>query len=235
MVANALRELPLFRTLSRAQRTALAAASRIEHYPADTVIFSEGDRADTVWVILDGWVTLTKRVPHAGPVMVCTLTAEEALCGFSAFEPEAAYAMTAMAAANSRLIAIRADAFVALFGRAPAFAREVLRLCCRRVRRLAEASALGHAPVPERIAATLLRLSHACGPTVPITHHRLAALAGTRWETSIRTIANLKRRGLVETARGRVTILSAAGLAALLNGHTASAASSAGIVHTSAR
>lgn len=207
---------PVFNTLTVSQRAVLADVSDLRRYKKSERIFAEGDPARWVWVIVRGMVSLTKATPSGGQASLCVLTPEESLCGFSAFEDGPGYSATAVAATDVQLIVIPAEAIVRLLDRVPAFSRAVRQLCCRRVRRMAEAVVLAQAPVPERIAATLLRLSRVHGPTVPVTHHELAALAGTRWETSIRTIAGLRHRGLVRTSRGRITILSSERLAAML-------------------
>ena len=113
-----------------------------------------------------------------------------------------------MAATETRLLRIPAEAFARLFERHPAFALQVLRICCQRIRRMAEAISLAQAPVPQRLAHALLRLHRVFGENVPITHHELSGMVGARWETSIRTLAEMKKRGWVASSRGRITILA---------------------------
>ncbi|HAM40140.1 MAG TPA: hypothetical protein DCP69_02070 [Candidatus Omnitrophica bacterium] len=102
----------------------------------------------------------------------------------------------------------------------PGFSEQVLAIYHARMRRMAETICLGQAPVAQRLAYALLRLKASFGETVPITHQELARMAGTRWETSIRAIAEMKRHGWLRSTRGKITIVSAARLQGLLNGNS---------------
>jgi CRP-like cAMP-binding protein len=68
---------------------------------------------------------------------------------------------------------------------------------------------------PERIAATLARLSRGEPPpvTVRLTHEQLADLVGTSRETTTKVLGDLAARGLVQLKRGRIVVRDPAGLA----------------------
>lgn len=75
-------------------------------------------------------------------------------------------------------------------------------------------------PVPQRIAGTLHTLAgeeyrrglRGRALTVPITHEQLAALVGTSRETTTKVLGELAAAGAVKLGRGRITVLSPAGL-----------------------
>lgn len=90
---------------------------------------------------------------------------------------------------------------------------------------MAEAISLAQAPVEQRLAYVLLRLLATFGKTVPVTHQELSRMAGTRWETSIRTIASFKRKRWLSTSRGKMTILAPQGLRDLLRCNSSTTAS----------
>jgi hypothetical protein len=46
-------------------------------------------------------------------------------------------------------------------------------------------------------------------------------MAGTRWETSIRTLSVMKRKGWISSSRGKITVVLPQKLRALLDAHPA--------------
>jgi CRP/FNR family transcriptional regulator len=162
-------------------------------------------------------VHLVKSTPRGGPATLFAMTPSEPICGISAFD-HGTYAASAVAATDCQLVTVSADLFASLLDRHPSFARRVLLICCERIRRMAEAISLAQATAEQRIAYVLLRLQRSFGDTIPVTHHELAAMAGTRWETSIRTLSTMRRSGWVASSRGRITLLAPRKLRTLLNG-----------------
>ncbi len=221
-MGNVFAHISLFRTLPQTELKTLAARSELRRFRKGETIFSEGQPANAVWIVIRGWVYLMKRAPQGGLVTIFAMMPSEPLCGISAFD-HGTYSATAVAATDTQLIVIPAEAFSDLLDFYPTFGRQVLVTCCDRIRRMAEAISLAQAPVEQRIAYTLLRLKRSFGNTIPVTHHELASMVGTRWETSIRTLSTMKRRGWVASSRGRITILTPQNLHALLsNGHSPS-------------
>jgi CRP/FNR family transcriptional regulator len=215
-----LAQIPLFRALPVAQRRQLGEHCELRRFRKGDVIFEEGQPAQSVWVIREGWVYLTKRTQHGEPVTVFTVTPEERLCGFSAAVGEAAYFASAVAATNTTAIRVPRSEFARLLHHQPQFAQQLLAIYHTRMRQLAEAISLAQAPVERRLAYTLLRLKSSFGKTIPVTHQELARMAGTRWETSIRTLSTFKRRRWLATSRGKMTILRPDQLDALLKSST---------------
>lgn len=220
-----LSRIPPFRVLPPAVLEEIAPSCALRRFRKGETIFQEGSPADSVWIVRHGWIYLTKRTPAGGLVTIFAMTRDEALCGISAFD-HGAYSASAVAASEAHLVVVPAAIFGRLLERHPAFATQTLLTCCRRIRHMAEAISMGQATVEQRVAYALLRLRATMGRTIPITHHELARMAGTRWETSIRTLSAMRQRGWIETARGRVTVLAPARLRGLChpNGVAGSAA-----------
>ena len=191
-----LASVPLFRTLPPAVLREAAVSCALRRFCKGETIFREDDAATSVWMIRSGWVYLMKRTPAGGLATIFAMTRDEALCGISAFD-HGTYAASAIAASDAQLLTIPATVFGQLLERHPAFATQTLLTCCRRIRQMSEAISVGQATVEQRIAYVLLRLRTTVGKTIPITHHELARMAGTRWETSIRTLSAMKHRGIL--------------------------------------
>ena len=147
---------------------------------------------------------------------IFVMTPSEAICGVSAFE-HGTYSAGAIAATDVQLLKIPAALFARLLDRYPKFGKHVLLTCCHRMRHMADSISLAQAPVEQRIAHVLLRLSSTLGKEIAITHHELARMVGARWETSIRVLSSMKRHGLVASSRGKIIVLAAPKLRALLD------------------
>ncbi len=215
-----LTQIPLFQALPAVQLKQLGERCELRRFRKGEALFKEGQLAESVWLIQRGWVYLVKRTPLGVPVTIFTVTPEEVLCGFSAVIDHGAYYASAITATDTTAIRVPREEFARLLKDQPGFAEQVLAIYHTRMRHLAEAISLASSPVERRLAYTLLRLKSSFGKTIPVTHQELARMAGTRWETSIRTIASFKRKHWLSTSRGKMTILRPDQLKALLAAST---------------
>ena len=199
--------MPLFRMVPEDELRALGEVAKLHRFRKGETLFVEGQPAEAVWLIKRGWVYLVKHTPQGSPATIFTVTPEEVLCGFSAVAGQSAYYASAIAATDTTAIRVPAAAFARLLGRESGFAAAVLAIYHTRMRHMAEAISLAPAPVEQRLAHTLLRLKASFGKTIPVTHKELARMAGTRLETSIRTIARMKRQAWLRSSRGKITVL----------------------------
>lgn len=115
----------LFRGLPAEERATLAAAAR-RRDPADgEILYAEGAPATTMFLIERGQVTL--RVQRDGrPVIVGTLGPGEVL-GWSCLRDEPVSLATARTTGPVRLVAIPADALLALLGSGTPAGRTIMR------------------------------------------------------------------------------------------------------------
>ena len=211
-------ELPIVQTLSAVGRRALLASAAIETYRRGEQIFRQGERAKGMWIVLEGWVHLlraSEQTPRMRPVLIFTVTPDEALCGVSAID-SGVYNVSAVAASSCRVLRLSGDAFHDALTTEPAFAYQVLRLCARRMRHIAEQYGTMAEPALHRIIRSMLRLRQQFGWTLPVTHKELAQMSWTTTETAIRVIRALKRQQYVRGTRGRVTISRSKSIESLL-------------------
>ena len=216
LMQTSLATRPLFRTLPAATLKALGDVSAFRRFRKGEILFEESQPAEAVWLIHRGWVYLVKRTLQGAPVTIFTVTPEEVLCGFSAVVGQSVYYASAVAATDTTAVRIPHTDFARLLRDQPGFAERVLAIYHTRMRHMAEAISLAQAPVEQRLAYVLLRLRATFGKTVPVTHHELSRMAGTRWETSIRILSSMKRRGWMTSSRGKVTIVAPQKLRELL-------------------
>lgn len=221
MMEDYIAKLPLFSSLPRSVLKRLAAVCELRRFRKGQALFQEHQRADAIWLIQWGWVYLVKRLSHGTPATIYTVTPEDALCGFSAVVGQGVYFASALAATETTAICIPKADFARLLTKDPKFAQTVLAVYHTRMCHLAEAISLAAAPVEQRLAYTLLRLKASFGHTIPVTHHELARMAGTRWETSIRRLSAMKHKGWLTSSRGKVTLLAPEKLRALVRNGSA--------------
>jgi CRP/FNR family transcriptional regulator len=202
-----LAQAPLFQTLPTTQVKHLAERCELRRFRKGQMLFQEGQSADSIWLIQRGWVYLIRRTPLGTQATIYTVTPEDGLCGFSTVVGEGSYFASAVAATDTTAIRIPKEEFAHLLKQQPTFAGAVLAIYHSRMRHLAEAISLASSPVEQRLAYTLLRLKGTFGKTIPVTHQELAQMAGTRWETSIRTLSTFKRKRWLATSRGKITVL----------------------------
>ena len=175
-------------------------------------LFRQGAPADAVWIVLEGWVHLVRSEAdqdRAHQVVLFTVTPTDALCGISALGL-GPYTASGIAGAETGALRIPAIAFQDALLHEPRFAYELLRLCARRIQRIAEQYGAMAEPVPRRIIRAILRLHEQFGSTIPVTHRELAQMSWTTTESAIRSVRALKQSGCVTGTRGQLHVSDAA-------------------------
>ena len=200
--------VPLFRHLSTERKRQIEFTSLAEQYEKGAVLFRQGQRAEAIWIIVEGWVHLVRspdRSDGSRAVVIFTITPHEALCGISSID-SGVYNLSAIAATGCRAIRIPGELFREALRQEPGFAYQALRLCARRIQHIAEQYGAMAEPVSTRVVRTILRLAQQFGATLPVTHRELAQMSWTTTESAIRVVRRLKRHGIVTGTRGRLMI-----------------------------
>lgn len=190
----------------------LVAGSRIVEMKAGTVVFSPGQSADNLLLLLRGTVRVQQKSETGREVFLYRVHAGDS-CVLStacmlAFED---YAADGIAETDIRAVAIPRATFDDLVGRSKLFRQFVFRAYSRRLTDLFTLiDDIVFQRMDVRLAARLLELAE--DDVVRATHQLLANELGTAREVISRTLAEFQRRGWVELARGEVRIVGRAGL-----------------------
>ncbi len=195
-----------FDRLPAAARRWLLDAAVTSQLATGTTLFREGEPSTTLWVLQAGWVRLNKSMVSGNVVTLEVVTPGHPLVGLSAFSG-GPYVASAVAA--TAVVAIRLPAMLLqqLVGRHAPFAASALRLVGQRVHQMVTAYAMAFAPVGQRMAGVLVRLTEGFGETIPLTRRELAALTGTTVETAIRVTNEFRRAQLLQLGRGAIRLL----------------------------
>ena len=212
-----LRRCKLFASVPTQELQTILAMGRERYVAKRATMFRQGDRAGSIYVVIQGKVKLLLTGPSGRGVILSFVEAGESF-GYLAPMAGTAQAYTAQAVAESRMLAWPAETFEDILRRYPAVARNTLRLTARQLQ--ADWSRLHDLvtePVPRRLARTVLRLARASGhrpaPVLAMLQQDLAEILGTTPPTLSRILGRWEEGGLVTVGRERVVIKHPEGLA----------------------
>ncbi len=197
-----LRAVPLFSGLRAQQIDAVLSDAHVRNYPRNTVLFVQGDAADRLFVVLQGWVRVLRTTRDGGEITIRIFGRGESLAEAAVLQM-GRFPVTGETAEASRLLIIPASTFRTRLREDSALCFNILASMARRlhdfVQQLEQLSACSSA---ERLALFLLRLCHReegpCTLHLPLDKTLIAARLGMQPETLSRCLARLRKLG-VET------------------------------------
>ena len=212
---DALMQAPLFSALDAEAAAALRASMVERRVPRGSVIFSEGEAGDRMYVVLDGKVKLGQTSTDGRESLLAVLGPGEVFGELSLFDPGPRTA-TATAVTDVVVIGLGHDNLRPWLAGRPEVAESLLQALAQRLRRTNEALAdLVFSDVPGRVAKQLLDLADKFGQPSPegvVVHHdltqeELAQLVGASRETVNKALADFAQRGWIEVDQREVTLL----------------------------
>lgn len=175
---------------------------QVQSYDKHTTIARHGDNAQTVWFVLQGWVSLLRHTPDGKEVTVGLCTTGD-LFGEAALFPNANYPYTAQTLQEGTTLAlIPANTLRQLSETHREFASYLMALQNERIQRtqlkLEQMSSLSAA---QRLGCFMLRLCQqhqgASKVVMPIDKHVVASYLGMKPETLSRSFQQLQPLGIV--------------------------------------
>ena len=212
--AELLARLEVFSALEERELREVAQLAVPRSYERGEVIFREGDRGDTCYVIRSGSVSVVREHQDGRVIALAELRAGAMFGELSMFGGETRSA-TVETLEPTRAVALLAADFQRLLRSHPEIAVKMLNALADRLRE-ANARLLQQSfqTVAGRVASSLLaqviaRQAEGAGDSeVPVkaTQAEIAHLAGTSRESASRFLATLERAGVVALGRGKVTV-----------------------------
>jgi CRP-like cAMP-binding protein len=202
------------------QASRMLAECQRRQFAAHQVIFHEGDRAEGMHMITSGLVSVRVTTPSGSAATLDILGPGDPLGELALVTPNGTRSATATALTVTETLALARSAFTQLRSTFPAVTDNLLVVLAERHRavmaRLAEALFV---PVETRVARRLLGLTALFSPPEPggpvvigLSQSDLADLAGTTRETVNRVLRHFADDGVVELARGHLTLVDEAAL-----------------------
>lgn len=174
-------------------------------YEHDARVVSHGDEAGSLWLVLKGWVKLTRQTPD-GKESIIGLCTERDIFGEAALFPHANYPYTAeVVGSGAELAAIPAATIRALMAKEPSLSSHVMALLNERMSqaqlKLEHMTTMSAA---QRLGCFLLRLCHTQENgkktlQIPVEKNILAAYLGMKAETLSRSQQQLRPLGIAIT------------------------------------
>ena len=198
----------------------LRALGRVSQFGRGAALCTEGEPATHVFVLLTGWVKILNTTREGAEVLLA-LRGQGDVVGERAAELEGYRTATARALVRTEALAVISGRFRAFLDSHPAADRAFRHAMTQRGREADEAlRARAGSSGAERLARLLLDLSARCGEAteqgvtiaVPLSQADLASWIGVARATVTRALQQWRRRGLIRTVRGRLTVADASGL-----------------------
>jgi len=204
-----LRRTPLFHGLDDRQLGRLLAHATVRRFPRRSVLFVQGDPADRMFVVLDGWVRLVRTTREGEEVTIHIFGRGESLAEAAVFQM-GSYPVTAIAVEEARLLTIPAESLLACLREHSELCFNMMASLSRRLHGFVQQiEQLSTRSTAERLAHFLCRLcvaeSGSCTIRLPLDKTLVAARLGMQPETLSRNLAKLREVG-VET-RGAVVVV----------------------------
>lgn len=199
--------IALFADLDPPELARLAAAASARRLFRNDILFSEGDPADELFVILAGRVAIANRSPEGRESLVALMEAGDVFGEMGLFD-EMGRSAQARALEPSQVVAIPYEPVRDIYESRPGLLWGVVRLLAGRVRSMDEALADAvFLDVTGRTAKRLLELAGEADEFVlPVTQEELAGMVGASRERVNKAIAAFVRLGWIEQSDRRYRI-----------------------------
>jgi CRP-like cAMP-binding protein len=203
------RSAVLFSSLPQALADPILLRSATKTYRRGETIFCQGDEAQNIFVVLDGWVKLFRITPTGAEAVVGVFTKGRSFGEAIAFE-NAAYPVTAEAVTDARLLLVRTSLLTTMMRDKPEIAMAILSSTFRHLHSLvAQVEQLKAHTGAQRVAEFLLELCDvghgSCTITLPYDKTLIAGRLGMQPQSLSRAFSRLEVQG-VKIAHNQATI-----------------------------
>lgn len=207
-------DIPPFRRLERSQIRELLNLAVPKRYDEGTPVFLEGMHADRFYLLLDGYIRVTKTSP-AGDHMIAMHIAPGQLFGIAPAFGRDTYPATATTAAESLALSWPVRLWADFVAKYDGFASETYKVIGERMGDLqAQLMELATQAVEQRLASALLRMVNQSGNKVengieigfPITRQNISDMTGTTLHTVSRLLSAWQKQGIVESTRRHIIV-----------------------------
>lgn len=188
----------------------LRSSGKKRQFGADELIFSEGESADNLPVVISGRVKMVHFLEPGKEVIIGIFDRGEMFAVPPVFDGKS-YPSAAIAMEPTELLLIPRKRFLELIKTSPDLALAVIEWMCAMLReKTATIQNLATASPEHRVANVLLKLAdreERIGPVrIELRRQEIAEMAGLTTETTIRVIRKLADKELLEIDRGKVII-----------------------------
>ena len=217
-----LREVELFAGLTPADIEAIGQATTLTGFRPGQIVMSPDDPPDRIHILKQGRIRLYRVAPDGKQLTLDLFERGTILGDMSILGQDRMPETFAQAVEEAVVCTITISELLRLIGRYPIIGVNVIRHLASRLRAAEqELESMAYRPVGQRLARRLVDLADRFGRATPdgtliqarLTQQELADMVGTTRETLAHTLADFRRRGLLDTPQHRVLIRDATHLA----------------------
>ncbi len=189
-------------------------------YKKREMIFSEGERSEWLYIVIEGKVKITK-LSNDGKEIILELIQEKELFGAVAVFKDFPYPANGVSMEPTQVLRISRKDLLKLLDRYPNIMLTLASIMADRVKDSYEMiKSIALECVESRIASLLLKLADKTASVrdrglvidIKLTRQDIADMVGTTVETSIRTFSKFKKEGLISERNGRIVIKNRLGM-----------------------
>ncbi len=216
MKTEFIRRVPLFATLSDVEFMTLEHVFVVRTYRRNQIVFLEEETGKYMYIILAGKVKVTKATSGGKENLLAIHQTGDFFGEMALLDGKTAPA-TVSAMEESRIVSIAAHDFNNILMRNEKVVQQIIQVLCTRLRQAwGQLQKLTYGSAEARIGAGLMQLARRHGVqdsrgiiiNLRITHQELAEMVGTARETVTRTLAALKKDGIIQLEQRRIVILN---------------------------
>lgn len=205
-------DISLFSGMNQEQLESFKQFVYKKQFPEDKVLFLEGEKADAIYIILQGEVQIIKTSPEGKEKILKILVAGDFFGEMGVIEAEKRSAM-AKTSRETTLLRLGKEQFLKYIKQNPEIAFNIIIELSHRLR-LAnkDIENLAFKEVEDRLKELLCRLADKSGADMVIrrkmTHRELAKLAGTSRETVTRIFSKWRQNNLIEDKGNKIYLIN---------------------------
>jgi CRP/FNR family transcriptional regulator len=185
----------------------------LSHYEPEDTIFSQGERAERVWIVRQGQVKIVHHDEDGREIILELIPPGEVFGGGTIFLPK--QPATARAMTPAEVVSFPTEVYEEFLIRFPKLMLRLIRMLGQRLYGMKEANIMTGERVERRLANILLKLARRSGTkredgiliTIPLSRQDLADMCGTTLETTIRTMSKLSKQKVVKTLQGGYVLI----------------------------
>jgi len=207
-------KVPLFGSLAAEDLAAVAPLLKRKRFAPNQLVFSRGDRADELFIILSGRMKLSILAPDGRELTFRTAGPGEVVGEIAALDGRVRSAdMTAIR--ESEVLVLGTKSLAALLQSRPAFSLEVIHFLCRRMRDTTEQlESIALYPIEARVARLLLALASQAGSrsseahaevSLAVTQTELATVLGASRPKVNAAMRSLEKAGAIRRRGAKVS------------------------------
>jgi CRP-like cAMP-binding protein len=201
-----LEQIPELQGLPKQALNSLSSKSSILEFADNEVIFHRGGTAKFFYFVIEGKVSMGECSKAGRESVNCIAGRKDLFCCLPALDMNP-YPVTAISIGLSKVIRIPTKIFQEVCLRHPATYQIFVTRVCSNLRQIEQRHGQRMESATSRIALLLVGLNKKSNHPIRLTRAEVAKLVGVTVETTIRTLSQLGKKGIIQSKRGLIKII----------------------------